>query len=498
MSKYRNLSISVRGADHTEQQALLEDYSVTYECEAFHIAAAAGGGTESQYFRSYLGSRFAAEAALKAAITFASSVSGEELRFDERSRLRMIRQLEGSIIIGWRERVREHLETYPFLDEEIDSIEDEKYRNGYQAGIDLEYAYRSNVMVAITTKDYCLVIRNGSGECTFLWKGGRQEEPVPWNDKCVDGFSTSMCERTAIQEFRHFYAETAPAALFLMTGGMRSCFEQDEEYHEYLNLLARKLYQSPEDVEDYLKAYLPELSKKGTHGDMCLAMIWSLEDLAGLAAEPPEEKPVPEEPPKKEPVEEIKKEPPREEPVRDTKKGSKLPLILVAAAAAAAVGVFLMKGGSSDKETTATTTQQTVAETSLEDLVEKETKDPEAEAKEKAALEESIRESLKEEMAAETATTEEITEEETTPEETEPPETTAAPTKPPKATAAPTQAPKATAAPTTAAPTQPPTTAAPAPETPPAPPPTTAPPAAPADNGSSDLDAALQMWNVVN
>lgn len=514
MDKYQDLSISVRGSDHTEQQALLEDYSLTYTVERFQIMVVAGGGNDSQYFRSYLGARFAAEAALKSAITFASTVTKQALH-DERTRVRMVRQLEGSIIISWREKVREHLDANPFLDAEIDAIEDEKYRKGYRSNVDLEYAYRSNVMVGIAGKDYYLVIRNGNGECTVLGADSKLDEPVPWNEKCSDSFSTSMCERTAIQEFRHYYSEEAPAALFLMTNGMRRCFEQEEEYHEYIRLLAQKIQRNPEDIEEYLKIYLPELSKKGSHGDMCLAFGWS-EAALKKAIQPASKTEIKaDQRQKTETKPETKKES-NQEIKPDNQRRKWLPVIGIASAAVVAAVIFAMGGDSSGKSESAAI-QRLEAETSLESLVETEpvTRDPKEESREKAELEESIRESLKAEMAAETAAAEteeaaieEFTlEEETTAEEpTAAPETTKAtkaPTKPAPTQPPPTQPPTTAAPPPTTAappppetPAPPPTTAAPPPETPPPPPPTTAAPPS-NNNSSSDLDNALQMWKTL-
>jgi len=237
--------------------------------------AVSSGGKDSQYFRSYLGARFAAEAALEAmagfAGAFAPAISRRSLFADERTQARIIRQLEGSIIVSWRKKVQKHLECCPFQTKEIDAVEDFKYKKGYRNGTDLEYAYRANVMAALVTGEYCLVVRNGDGECSIIDRNQKVSEPVPWNEKCKENYSTSMCERTAIWEFRHFCSETVPAALFLMTGGLRGSLGQEADYHAYILQVFRKMAQSLADAEKYLNEKLPGLSRAGGHGDMCLA-----------------------------------------------------------------------------------------------------------------------------------------------------------------------------------------------------------------------------------
>ncbi len=283
MDKYQELSIFVCGSDHADKQALCEDYSAFRKDEHFSAIAVSTGGNESQYFRSYLGARFAVEAALDSLTAFASSVSKEMLFADKRTQERLLRQLEGSIVVNWNEKVNRHLENYPFQKEELDSVESDKHRDAYQKGIQLELAYRANVTAVIATDDYCLVIRDGNGECVLVEKDGKPADPLPVTRR-EDSYT--LCRPNAAREFSHTCSDTVPASIFLVTEGVRRCFARQEDYHAYIQELTQMLLKNPGDAKEYLKVDLPLLSRKGSHDDMCVAAIWSSDKLENGPALP--------------------------------------------------------------------------------------------------------------------------------------------------------------------------------------------------------------------
>lgn len=276
MDKYQELSIFVCGSDHADKQALCEDYSAFRKDDHFSVIAVSSGGNESQYFRSYLGARFAVEAALDSLTAFASSVSKDTLFADKRTQTRLMRQLEGSIVVNWNEKVNRHLENYPFQEEELDSVESDKHRQGYQEGVHPEYAYWANVTAAVAADGYCLIIRGGNGECVLIEKDGKVTDPLPVTRR-EDSYA--LCRPNAAREFSYCCSDSVPSSVFLVTEGVRRCFPKQEDYHAYLLELTQMLLRNPNDGKEYLKADLPMLSRKGSHDDMCLAAVWSSEKL---------------------------------------------------------------------------------------------------------------------------------------------------------------------------------------------------------------------------
>ena len=144
MRDYQLFHISVRGAEHSDNQALSEEYSQICEEKEAKIAAVASLGEGSPYFRSHLGARFAVESAMEMARAFVRDIRPEELFESPEGQERILRQLEGSIIVGWQERVKEHLERSPMKEEEIEAIGNdpalEKYKKCLPGWENLEYA----------------------------------------------------------------------------------------------------------------------------------------------------------------------------------------------------------------------------------------------------------------------------------------------------------------------------------------------------------------------
>ena len=279
MDKYQGLSVSARCAESIGQRGVSKDCVLIRQTATCQILTISTGEDGKQYFRSHIGACFAAEAALESMDVFASSVSKEMLFTDKGSESRLLRQLAGSIITGWRDRVKKDIEACPFRPEEISSVENIKYKENYKKGIDQEYAYRANVAGAVVARDYCLIIRNGDSECTVVetafGTSDKLTEPVPWNKRCREYYSTSLCDMTAIREFRYCCLDVVPAAVFLVSGSLRRCFNRTEVYHIYLEQMALLLLENGTTGTKYLKKNLLELSQRGTHEDVCLVCAWS-------------------------------------------------------------------------------------------------------------------------------------------------------------------------------------------------------------------------------
>ena len=277
MDNYKAFHISVRGSEHTDQQALLEDCSGIYEDKGVRIAVTAGGRSDSPYFRSYIGAQFVRDTVLKSAAAFAKGIKGEDLLRDERSMEMLIRHLEGSIITGWQDQVHRHLESYPFQDEEIASIGDEpeyeKYIKAYKVKKNREYAYSATVVAVIVTEEYWLAIRNGNGSCAAIYEDESMQEPVPlYNGTHL----TSICDEKALWEFRHVCLQNIPKAVFISTQGIGKCFKDRESFHSFIrNNIVLRLVDKGEEYKDFLQTYLSELSRRGSREDMSMAVLWS-------------------------------------------------------------------------------------------------------------------------------------------------------------------------------------------------------------------------------
>lgn len=278
MNKYQGLSVCASYPEKKGQEDQSKGCGSIYKNNEYAILAVSAGGKQEQYFRSHLGACFAAEAASDALCTFASSVTKDILFTDEKSMPRLMRQLEGSVIIRWKERVWTHLETCPFQPEEIKTVRDHKYKENYEKGIDLEYAYRANVTAAIVAKDYCLIIQNGDSECIIIKNRSRSEKilkaPVLWNNEWGRSYSDSICNKTALRGFRYCCLDTAPDAIFLVADSRYPYFDEMKGYSANLEQIIHELMRKGAEWENGLKERLVCLCRTEKLEYLCMACAW--------------------------------------------------------------------------------------------------------------------------------------------------------------------------------------------------------------------------------
>ena len=108
-------------------------------------------------------------------------------------------------------------------------------------------------------------------------------QPIPWDEKCFLNATTSICDKDAIGNFRHFYSEDLPAAVFVGSDGIDDCFCNDEQ----LNSLYRTVLYSFSTSEfnaavAELQEYLPRLSAKGSGDDISVAAILDIDRIHKL------------------------------------------------------------------------------------------------------------------------------------------------------------------------------------------------------------------------
>ena len=226
MEGFFAFSLSQQGKTHVDRGVVCQDYSDTFSDERYAVIAVSDGHGSENFVRSDRGSKYACEAALEAATDFLNSIvvlkqqersAGDDenprihdfTAFGELHRVlyandqeEVIVQLCKNILARWNEKVRLDYESSPFSEEEVKNVS-EKYRAGYLRGEKPEHAYGATLQLAIMTKHFFLGIRNGDGECVTIDRDGRFHTPIPENDSCEANYTTSLCDSSAIDDFRY-------------------------------------------------------------------------------------------------------------------------------------------------------------------------------------------------------------------------------------------------------------------------------------------------------
>ena len=292
---------TVQGHLHIAKGIPCEDYSLSYsDTEGrFHIAVTADGHGDPSCMRSADGSRFAAEIALDCLKEFAQSAfepDSEQFTPDftenmktPKYRDQLVRQLMNAIIARWYQQVHEDLDQNPLTEEELETAnksdnQGERYRRGER----LEHIYGTTLIAALYIReDYLILIQQGDGRCDVFYGDGHVEQPIPWDDRCFENITTSMCDTDVVSGIRYHVVdltEQPVIACYMGSDGVEDSYRDMEGTHTFYRNLSCKAVElgNAEAIEAHLEAMLPGFSKTGSGDDVSVAAIVDLERLRSL------------------------------------------------------------------------------------------------------------------------------------------------------------------------------------------------------------------------
>ena len=292
---FKAFHMSERGESHLYDGRVCQDSSASFSDECGTVAVVSDGHGGCDYVRSQIGSAMACEAAVKNIRRLFENISSKAFLAEPDM---MLIQLEAAIINDWNESVRSHYEANPFTEEELDCVS-EKAGASYRSGHRIERAYGATLIATAVTRDYWFGIQIGDGKCAAFDEAGICTQPIPWDEKCFLNKTTSICGSDALRDFRHFYSEKIPTAVFMGSDGIDDSFKNEEDMYDfYKTILYAFSISDYTQAVDELKAYLPRLSKEGSADDVSIAAWMDMDALKsvvdkikaeGEEAEEPEE-----------------------------------------------------------------------------------------------------------------------------------------------------------------------------------------------------------------
>lgn len=289
---------TVRGASHTRHDIPCQDHSGSYPDDdssgRFQIATIADGHGDQTCVRSKQGSRFAVDSAndaLKELAHVALEGGGfEDAGFGDLVNATTggftMRNLCKRIVSLWHERVKEDLEENPLSEREMDDAGD-AVGDEYRWGIGLNRAYGTTLIACLICDGKALFVHQGDGRCDVFHKNGAVDQPVPWDDRCFDVFTTSMCDGDAAVKMRTWVIDLSVdplVAVFMGSDGIEDSFVDMEGTHCFYRRLAGSLVElgTGDDLDEFLENHLSELSESGSADDVSVAGIVDREGIGPL------------------------------------------------------------------------------------------------------------------------------------------------------------------------------------------------------------------------
>jgi hypothetical protein len=183
---------------------------------------------------------------------------------------KQLSQLEKCIISRWSDAVYEDFLEHPYTDAEIAKIPPDW---GFDDSV--YSVYGCTLLVAAVTERYWFGLQIGDGRIVEITQTGEQREPVPWDENCFMNATTSICDISAADEFRHFYSEKLPEAVMLCTDGVSESFGERIGLYNMCNELLKDAHElgKSRTLKTLIKI-LPNISAMGGGDDVSVAMIY--------------------------------------------------------------------------------------------------------------------------------------------------------------------------------------------------------------------------------
>lgn len=309
-----NIHYFCQGESHKSNDKPCQDYAYSESSETLSMAIICDGHGGERYFRSHIGSELAVNITKEAIRTFVLNIEqgfvGDKNRVpifqgqpftsfsqasasEEQYRSKIHQSLTwffSSIISQWNTAIEKDARERELSQWEIENvgqqyIEDFKERLGL-ANASFEKTYGCTLMAYVHTPKYWFAFHLGDGKCISFHLNKDKitiSHPIPWDEQCFLNKTTSLCDSSALEEFRYCFQgdnTDVPIAVFLGSDGLDDTFGDGEILYNFYIQLFKIIIKDGKDLAlKELSESLPILSQKGSKDDMSVACIYNTENL---------------------------------------------------------------------------------------------------------------------------------------------------------------------------------------------------------------------------
>lgn len=252
------------GASHVKNQLSCEDYSLSVMDQTYGIAVISDGHGDKNCPRSAQGAKIACETAVELIGDFC-----ETQKLNPENSEELLQKLEKKITLEWKKRVLKNLSEKELTEEELQKIS-KKTAEEYRQKKHPERAYGCTLIAAVITEKYWFAVQIGDGTCVAVYEEGAYLEPVPVDEECCGNRSTSICAEEAEKNFRHYFSEILPIAVFVVSDGIQESFDTIKLYNCFYSV-AFWVLTDKEEAFHKLKELLPKISAGGSGDDVSIA-----------------------------------------------------------------------------------------------------------------------------------------------------------------------------------------------------------------------------------
>ena len=264
--------LSVIGDRHVKKKAICQDSALSYCDDKMGVAIVCDGHGGKKYFRSHRGAKLAAETTLKAILDLMrceDQMNGELSDNPDQ----VLEQLEQKIIENWNQAVNQDVEKNPFSEAELMVLYGAD-RLIFEHKFEVKSAYGTTIIAFVISPEFCFGLQIGDGKCCAIDLDGKVFQPIPWDNNCILNVTTSIINDSALANFRHYFSESLPVAVYVGTDGIDDSFADIENLYDFYRQITRSFTTLEFDkVVNQLSEFLSKLSETGSGDDVSLAAI---------------------------------------------------------------------------------------------------------------------------------------------------------------------------------------------------------------------------------
>lgn len=256
---------TVRGYLHVLRNVECEDYSISFSDEkaSFYTAVVADGHGAEVCFRSAQGAEIACRITDECFREFAESVTSETF-CDSRNTQITLRRLTDTIAAKWYDRVFDHYKNNPPNENQSEKFD--------------PHIYGTTVIGALMLPEYLVLVHQGDGRCEVFYDDGTVDQPIPWDERCQDNVTTSLCDTDVSESFRSIVIDLKKKnviACYLGCDGVEDAYRDTYDdlggthgimggvHAFYKDLTCKIIDMGQAAFKSQLKEYLETFSKSG-------------------------------------------------------------------------------------------------------------------------------------------------------------------------------------------------------------------------------------------
>lgn len=251
------------------------------------IVAVSDGHGGAKYFRSDKGAHLAVDAAIASLSRFQEMLAS----FSTTPRMELEEHLTKSLVNKWRSDVNTHLQSEPFLNDELILLEKQEgsiTRQAVQANPIL--AYGATILAVMVTESFIAYLQLGDGDILTVSEEGQTSKVFPKNRRHFANETTSLCSSDAWRDFQFRLEKVSstsalPVLILLSTDGYADSFSSEKDFFKVGSDLF-EMFRSNNliEVKSNLQGWLSEATQNGSGDDITLGILCRIDAFVELAS----------------------------------------------------------------------------------------------------------------------------------------------------------------------------------------------------------------------